>query len=160
MIIDKKGRLFGKLSIIDLAIVLVIVVVGVFIFRRFVSNGILKQDKEILVTYYSEDTLDFVVDAIQTGDKIEDEGKNLDMGLVSDIEKHPGFYYVTDDQGVMKKSMREGITNLILTGVARGQMFENGLIINGNKYNVGQGLTIRAGKAKVFMRISAIEEKK
>ncbi len=159
MLIDKNGRLFGKFGLIDLAVVFVLLVVGAFIFKRFVIDGALKQGEEIVVQYYTEDVLDFVADVINLGDKIEDEGKNLDLGVVTDIVKNPGFYYVADDQGVMHKAEREGITNLILTGVVKGQMFANGFMIDGNKYGVGHGMTIRAGKAKIYLRISGIDRK-
>ncbi len=161
MIIDKKGRLFGKVSIIDIFIVVVLVVGAYFVFKRFaVMDMVVVQGEDYIVTFYSEDTPDFVADKVQIGDRVEDEAKTLDLGKVIAIENSPGFYYVTDSQGNIKKTEREGITSMKITAELKAQPYEHGFILSGgNKYGVGHGLTIRAGKAKIWLKISGIERK-
>ena len=64
MIIDKNGKLFGKVNIIDLIIVLAVVILGVFVALNFTGG----EDAEVpaaqkaVIKFYSEEVTDFVLD--------------------------------------------------------------------------------------------------
>jgi hypothetical protein len=83
-LLDKKGRLFGKINIIDLLIVLLIAAAAAGVYMVF-FNGSEKQASEISTVIYDFEITnvnkDFV-DAINPGDPIRDSVRGNDLGTV------------------------------------------------------------------------------
>lgn len=89
-IIDEKGKLFGKLSILDIAVVLVIVLAigGVYISK----SKTIKISKPTTVVYTAEliDLSKDIADGIKPGDILNDSAKNTDLGkIIEVVEKKP-----------------------------------------------------------------------
>lgn len=160
--IDSKGRIFGKINIIDLFIVAVVCTTVGFIGLKFLSpKAILSvaQQDDVIVKFYTEGINDFVAEALNIGDVVTDEGRNVSLGKIIDLQFGDGYMYVPDSDGVLKASKKENYTEIEITSELKGQLFENGVIIDGNKYGVGHLFVIRAGKAKIQVNISDIIKK-
>lgn len=162
MIFDKDGKLFGKLNLIDILIVIMAVVAVLFVVSRSGSNiapGATGTDQTYVMKFYVDVIQDFVVEHIQVGDTVMDDGRHINLGTIVDLRVEESVEFHPDSYGVLVQSPRDGYHSLEITTELTAQSFNNGLIINGNRYAVGQSVTIRAGDSILFLRISGIEEK-
>ena len=161
MIIDEKGKLFGKLNIIDLVIILVLIAAIAFAGFKFLAPSMSKNDSTgtAEIKFYIEEVSDFVADKIDIGDKLMDEGKNVPLGVVTNIEFGPAVSYGTNTEGVWVTSSREGFKSMILTGEVEATKFDHGMIVNASKYYVGHTFVLLAGEAKLYLRVYDINFK-
>lgn len=162
MIIDKKGKLFGLINIIDLCAIVVVVVGGVFFGMRFMGSPagasvIGVPTEPHYITFFAESAPGFVADFMNIGDRVEDEQRNIFMGDILDIEVGQGFMFVPDMYGNLIDAAQPGYVSLRITTSVEATPNINGVIISGNLYGVGRSLTIRAGDSLVFLRISSIQ---
>lgn len=158
--IDSKGRIFGLINIIDLVVLIALVVVCVFLFRRVVSPtmaGAANQEN-IQVKFFTENSPDYAVNALEKGVNMEDDTKGIPLGKVVDFKIGQGFVYTPDSNGNQVKAYVEDYASCEVTANIKAQIVDGGaLLVNGNIYAVGHSITIRAGKAKLFGRVSGIE---
>lgn len=161
MIIDEKGKLFGKLNIIDLVIILVLIAAIAFAGFKFLAPSMTASSSTgtAEVKFYIEEVSDFVADKIDIGDKLMDEGKNVSLGVVTDIEFGPAVSYGTNSEGAWVTSSREGYKSMILTGEVEATKFDHGMIVNASKYYVGHTFVLLAGEAKLYLRVYDINFK-
>lgn len=161
MLIDNKGKLFGKINIIDLIILLIIVgaVAGaVYKFSKANVGPMVKQD-DVVIKFYTEEVPDFVASVVQKGDTVIDDGKNTLFGSVTDVSVNPSETVAMTSDGQFVKSEKPGTKSILITSEIKGVMGSNGATIGGVNYNIGQTLTIRAGKAKIWMRVYDVQKK-
>lgn len=161
MIIDDKGRLFGKLNIIDLCVAVVVVCALVFAGSKLLSRpaGAPSGLEDYVMKFYVEEWPDYSIGVVQVGDKVEDEQKSIDLGTITNIETDEGYMYNPNADGMLVKSAKEGYKSCEITSELKAQTFANGIIVDGNKFSVGHTLVIRAGKAKIYLKVSGIERK-
>ncbi len=89
--IDKNGKLFGKISIIDLVIILCIILAGLFVFLKAnVNDTILFPDKEeYLVTYKLVNVKKSFVDSLYLNDKVYSTDSGNYVGTIEKIDTTP-----------------------------------------------------------------------
>ena len=96
-LIDRNGRLFGKISVIDLVVVAVVIVLAAALYfknnQTHTGNAVV--DQKITFQIRARGVYDYVTDAIQVGDGVYDKdyasgGKSI--GVITDIqiERDPG----------------------------------------------------------------------
>ena len=159
--IDDKGRIMGKISIIDILIVAVVLAgLAWFMGNRGGSETAVVFEEDIFViTYMSPSYPEFVTDYIAIGDSIEDFIKGGSIGTVIGITVDQGYDVQPDINGVLVKSPKEGYEQIEIVSEVRGRSAENGVVINGNTYLVGQYVTLRAGTGKLFIMIHSMERR-
>lgn len=145
MIIDEKGKLFGKISIIDI-LVIVLVVVGVLgigvAYKQIKANGILTENKSLfgeqtdldtlVVTMRLEEVREATVSAIKVGDEIfaVDTGKYL--GEITSVSTEPATRVGADIYGnVFEAEVPEKI-DAILTVSVPGKLTDGGYMSQSN----------------------------
>lgn len=115
MILDKKGKLFGKVSIIDLFVILVIIagVAGVIVTKTALDNEkLLSDDSNMLIhTSAAKDQLeiklkakevrDVTRDSIIVGDEVYLVANDKVLGTVSRVESEPAMRDVICDDGTV-----------------------------------------------------------
>ncbi len=76
--IDKNGKLFGKINLVDLIIVLIIIALAAFVAMKFLGN---KNDgsnlTQIEMSFYSDEEPQFVVDALKEGASVYDYNEKV-----------------------------------------------------------------------------------
>ncbi len=89
-ILDRKGRLFGILNIIDLAVLLIVGAIIIFGFSRM-DSGIVttSETKTGTVTYEIADIRQVTVDQINVGDPVYHYDKGTYIGTISNVEIQP-----------------------------------------------------------------------
>jgi len=134
MLLDKKGRLFGKISIIDLGMLLLIVVLMVGAYYKFFmvdkSNNAAKFDTleyKILV----EEVRQQSVDAIEVGADIYDVKTDSPMGKIVNKEVLPATDQLTKADGTVVIAEKPERFNVLVTIQVPGVETEYGFRANG-----------------------------
>jgi hypothetical protein len=90
-LIDKKGRLFGKINIIDLFVMLIVVFILVGGFIRIQKNRLGNEhSKEVEIIVHIEDVRQATLDAIKVGENLNFYDKNTLFGEI--VEKRISPY--------------------------------------------------------------------
>ncbi len=160
MIIDSKGKLFGKLNIIDLCLVLAVIAVAVIVYIKMGDKTVVTDTtQEFTIGITCEEAPDYVQDYIKVGDTVVDDSKAVTLGKIVGVKFGPSINYGVDDRGYVAKSSKEGYCSVFLTISGKGQPFINGMVIDGNKYMVNHAFTVRAGSGKLWAKISGLDAK-
>lgn len=153
----KNGKLFGKINIIDFLVVLVILVgiaaVAAFL---FIPRG---AGDELVMKFMIEEVDAFVADKVKVGDELYDESFSLDLGYVTAVEKGPSVSYIENAKGGYTRISKEGLYSMVITGEVMGEKTSLGAEIGGKKYGVGHTFVLRAGDAKLYLRVYDIQLK-
>ncbi len=156
-----------KFNIID-AIVLVVLIaaicfVGYKLFFDRMGEGFNQNEQELSYTieFFCEESPTFAAELVQIGDAVSDEYKDIPLGTVTSVELAPSVSYATNAAGEYVASTKEGYSSVKITTdlTFEGAPYQHGFQIDVSKYGVGHTMTFRAGKAKLYGRISAIEQK-
>ena len=140
-IIDKNGRLFGKISVIDLLVVLVVAVLALGLHVKGDKAGVQKQAAQLQPVTY-EITLNtvpnYVADCLREGDElIETDRKEMGvLGTIVHVERTPGVSQTTYMDGTIRETQVENGSNLVLTVEGEGIVEDGRTYLNGS-YELG-----------------------
>ncbi len=134
-IIDQNGRLFGKISVVDVLAVLVVIVLA---FALHVKHNELEAtankggETTITITMKAENLPLYVVDAIQTGDKVYDKERPSGgpIGVITKVEEQPGSKVEKLSNGTFALLPNADSRNLIITVEGRGLVTDGRYAIN------------------------------
>lgn len=144
-LIDEKGRLFGRLSIIDLLVVLAVVVMAAALYvkndRLSLSGGKVSGGEvgTITIQVQLRGVRRYIVDAIRVDEEVYDNNYssgNQAVGVVTGVE-------ITRDPGSVITAMGDGTAGLVevedsvdalVTVQATGAMENGNCVINGTYY--------------------------
>lgn len=139
-----------KFTWIDLIIVLVILVSVIGLKNKFAKANVAtptSSKEKILITFYIEETPDFVVDAINIGDPVRESIQNSDFGNVIEVNPGDSIYWESGDDGQLVPSSREGYSSLYITMEGTGIINKGGVSIDKSVYYVGQTISLYAGNS-------------
>ncbi len=156
-----------KFNIIDAIVLLVIVAVIAFVasnlFGDSIQNGSGAADaaknQTYIMSYFFEEVPDFAAEMIDKGTVVSDEAFGHKLGKLVDVEFGDSVSFAANDQGQIVKSSKEGYKSVALKVEVKGNAFDHGIEVEKIKYVVGHTMTLYAGKAKLYGRISGIEKK-
>jgi len=156
--LDKNGKLFGKINLIDLILVLIIIAAVLFAAMKVVSNRNKTSDvSPVRISFYAEEVPDYVTAALKEGTSVLDSTENVTIGTVESFKVGDPLGYVTDTNGEVEEVQRTGYKSVTITVLANAELGVHGATIDKVLYAVGHSLTIYAGDAKVYLRISDIQ---
>ena len=159
MILDDKGRLFGKISIIDIFVLITvaaIIIVGVLKFGNTSHTAIRAREETIHIQFYMNALENFTVNAIKIGDIVSDDSNSNFLGNIVDIDVSESIEHDFSEAGILVASGIDNYSSILLTSEVRAQYLDGSVIINGNMYTTGSLIIIRAGNAKIQLHISDI----
>jgi hypothetical protein len=159
----KDSKLFGKINVIDLFIVLALIGAAAFgIYQLRAGQGVAfiapPETREFIISFYTEEVENFSAHAVNIGDNVFDHGRNISLGVVTDIEIADAIIWNADQYGNTVRSNKDGFSSIEIFARLSATPTEHGIIIAGNRYGIGHSLAVRAGMATIFMRISGLEE--
>lgn len=163
MIIDNNGKLFGKISIVDILIVAVLLAAigGVYYkFGRSKTVTPFSKPDTIDVSFYQEDTQDFNATSIKVGDLVKDRQQNITIGKVTSVTVGPDIVFYPDADGKVVSSSKEGYASVRLTVRGQGIYSETGISFSGMDYYINKYFEMRVGKVNIYPRITAFEKVK
>lgn len=159
--IDKNGKLFGKVNLIDLIIVLILASLAVFAVLKFATPGDTNSEAaQIKLTLFCEETPDYVTEYIEQGAPVYDSKEGVTIGTIESFETgDPIGYETKEDESdkVEYQVSRDGYSSVTLIVDATGVSGVNGVTVNGVLYGVGHTMTVYAGEAKLYLRVKGIE---
>ena len=154
MIIDKKGRLFGKVSIIDILAIAIVIAIAVFVGGKLkkadTGSPFTPKEDRIQTVYLIEELRDFVADELKVGDLARESVHKAIFGNVVDIKRDKSIYWVRTDQGRISKSSREGYSCVYITMEGTGTYGNNGVTIGTGEYFIGQSIVLNIGKTQLY----------
>lgn len=159
MIIDNKGRLFGKLSIIDLFVLVVLISIVIFGLLKIGNSqgiGIMEPMRPVTITFFTEELEDFTADTLKIGDPVADNHTNVEFGTITQINRGESIDFNPNSDGILIPSSKAGYSSVEITTQFMGHEFENGVLVSGHTFYAGEQIVIRAGDANIFLRISSI----
>lgn len=167
-ILDEKGKLFGKISIIDIAVILVIVLAiagGALVYAKISSNDIAPGAS--LITSSAEKPLmeaklliknvrNVTKDAISVGDELYTGTKDSAyFGKIVAIEEKPHQSLITGNDGSLKYADTPDRFDLTLTVHFHGTKNEKGFFTEGNVH-IAHGEELAA--KTLYVKTTAIVE--
>ena len=160
-IIDEKGRVLGKVSIIDVLIAVFIVLlatVGVYKYMHMDRNADEKRENEKLtITFVADEIPSFVVDTLKEGKKVKDSSWRTNLGTVMSYKVGPSVSYATTFQGDYVKTTKEGYNSVEVVIDGEGYFEETGVRIDGQLFLVGKYMVMEIGESAYWGRISSVK---
>lgn len=136
MLIDKKGKLFGRINVIDMTVLIVLVLLLAGIGYKFymddrknVSNNSELLEYTISIT----NVRSFTADAVDVGDKIYDSKTDTYLGKVIAKEVMPYRDYITKTDGSVVLAEKPERLEVRLTMQVPGVENNYGYLANGNR---------------------------
>lgn len=153
--IDKNGRLFGKINIIDLLIIIVLIAALIF-----VGTKLLGSDKgsdaavgsEVMISFYgNEAELGFDKDGLfYEGAPAYEDITNTQLGELTEWSIEPAYEYQINADGEQVKVDIPNGHFVTVTLKANGTVGTDGLHIGASLYCVGAHYTIHVGTTKIY----------
>jgi len=162
----KNGKLFGKLNIIDLLIILIVIAAVIFVGVRFLGEddtsslgGIGTQ--KVRVTF-SEPAAPILLadyaDGSQLGKPVYNHDKSAALGVLTSFEAEENYTYEWDPHtGELIKVPSTLYCQLQFSCETEGSITDEGLFVNGIHYSIGSSWTIRAGQMRIYCRVAGFE---
>jgi len=162
--IDNSGRIKGKISIIDIVLVLAVVAFALIFVRNYFSDhiqGIINPDTRFEVVVQGTELRHFIVNSVSVGDVMFRNHETHPLGTVTNIEIVPWQDFLHRSDGTATLVDHEGRYTIRITLDAMGTIRENvGYFINGNDH-VAPGSEVSLLSNRVFIpdgRIYSIRE--
>ena len=155
----KKGMIFGKLNIIDLAIILVIIAAVAFFANRFMTTGtVTTVPDKVQIVFFEEECPEFVPEQTHVGDPVMDGTTNNSLGVVTDVKVDKSITYsINPNTNEVTLGSKEGYVSAYITAECEGTLTDNGVVIGGTLYSVGHTIVLHAGYGKYYLVIYSIE---
>ena len=143
MIINKDGKLFGKVSIIDIGLIILVILIAFGTYWRFYGNGKAKKVTEnTKISYVVEfrGAKKLYLDEIKVGDLVGNIETSKQYGRIKSITSEPYKNFIVDNNGEYKESVVPGQWKLLITIEADGIDTFDGFYINERSIKVSDNI--------------------
>lgn len=162
MIMDKSGKLFGKLNIIDLAVILAVIAVIAGITLRFMggTSRLVTENTQIEYTVRVKNVRSYTVDALQQKGVVTNKKYTAETGQITNVEVLPATHRsVTAEGKVIEASMPERY-DCIVTITANGKETSSGYFdSDNNEISTGREQEINSKYVHTTGTIESIKTK-
>lgn len=141
--IDKQGRLFGRINIFDLVVILVLVViVGRVLYIKLNVPEIVAPPQDNVVIEFRAEVLNPVAEFVEVGQRITDKRTGIYLGEVKEIEITPLPVAVAGANGqvIWADSPRHVEIRMVLSN--QGTVTENVYQLGALGVRVGERITL------------------
>lgn len=150
--IDDKGRLFGKLSIIDIFVV--VLILGVIAGTAYKLKGpvatVNRGDKTIYYTVKISDVRSFTTDYYEEGMRVCDSKSGAYIGKIDAIRVEPYMDTVIMNDGTLKLAEKPGKVEIYLDLSAEGVETDQSFLVGGTyEVKAGTGAYLSTKKVEV-----------
>lgn len=151
--IDEKGRIFKRFSIIDMIIVLaVLAVIAGFLYRQTSDSlaDIINPTTPFYVTISGTGIRHFITDAVEVGDIMYRRHSRQAIGRVVDVVVETSYAPLLRSDGTAVLAPMEGRYDIFITLESIGSVSEGRFLINGNDH-VARGSEVELVSNRVFI---------
>lgn len=160
-IIDDKGRILGKISVIDVLIVIFLVLLAAVGTYKYVHRekkvDEVRENEKLTITFVADEIPSFVVDTLKKGKKVRDSSWRTNIGTVISYKVEPSVSYATTFQGDCVKTSKEGYNSVEVMIDGEGYFEDTGARIGGQLFLVGKYMVMEIGEGAYWGRISSIK---
>jgi len=159
MLLDNKGRVFGKISIIDIFVVLILAFIVLFGILRFGTTGgigIMDRPVPVTISFFVDEVENFTAQRVRMGDTVADNFTGVAFGNVENIRLIPRLEYNFNAQGMLVSSEKPGFSEIEITTTFYAHPFQNGIFANGHTFLVGEQMVAQVGDTSLWAMISDI----
>ena len=158
--IDRNGKLFGKVSVLDVAVVLLFAaMVAGFVARGGTAAAaqIIGANQEFEVVLYVERVRMYSVDAVSAGDLFFEQHAAL-LGEVVDFWDETSYDIIRRDDGTFVIMDSEYRRNLFIRLRAQGYISDtNGFFIGGNNHVApGHNIRVQSNRLSAIMNVHEV----
>ena len=116
-IIDEKGRLFGKISIIDVFVIILVLALGAAIYMRFFAKNETAVTSEVEFTYQLkvESVRISTAENVRAGDKVFATDSGAYMGTITDVEVTNAVVELPKSDGTFAASETDARRDVVMT---------------------------------------------
>lgn len=137
--LDDRGRLFGKVNIVDLIVLLVIIAVVVFAVVRMTGSS--SETVPVRVTYVVEGVRHATVSALQAKGTVTDDG-GVGLGKVQDVMVTPTIVEVSTSEGGLKAVESPVFSDVSIVVLGNGRVSGSTVRIGSVPMRVGKKVTL------------------
>lgn len=134
--IDNKGKLFGKISIVDLLIVLLVVVaIGATVFKFGFSaqKDVNESTEKIEYVVRVRGVRDFTVNSIKVGTELYDEESEEFIGTVKKVDVKEAMDYAVKNDGTTVYTAKPERYDVYITVESDGRILNGAYFVGGTK---------------------------
>jgi len=155
-LIDKRGRIFGLINIIDLLVILLILaVVGRFALKAQQRPSAI-ESKNIEVVLLVKEVRDATANVIKEGDIVSETKTNMLLGKVTNVEVIPSDTLVNTADGRVVNYPNPILKDVYVTLVGTGTVGENATVIGNSEIRVGTILNVKTNVYSVISTVMGI----
>lgn len=137
--IDERGRIFGKVNVVDVLVLLVIIAIVVFAVVRLTGSG--SETVPLRVTFTVEEVRQATVDALQVKGTVRDEGGTV-LGKVVEVTASPALEEVPTPEGQLKASESPIFRDVDIVVRGEGRVSGSTVRIGSIPLRVGRKVTL------------------
>ena len=161
MIVDEKGRLFGKINLLDLLIVVVLIGIGLVVFYKMnnskVINPFIQKDK-VQTVFYMEEIWENVAASIKEGEVVIDRVSGAVFGKVKSIDVFPSISFGTNIDGQLVTTTKQGYRGMRIIVEGEGVFSESRVVFGNNDFYINKSIEIRVGNTALWPKIESISK--
>lgn len=159
--LDKNGKIGGKVSIIDLVVLLLVIVVAAGIAFRYGSSATtaVQSSEKFECVLKVTNVRQFTVDALNKKGVITDKNSEKVLGEIKNIEVEEAQFQSTTADGKIVESVLPDRYTCYVTIEASGKESEDGYIMDdSNELSVGRNMDIYSKYVKTSGEIKSVEK--
>ena len=155
--IDRNGRFFGRVSVIDVLLIVLILGLAVgFGYRKLSAPAqrIVDSNTKFYATFAIEKVRDFSVQSVKVGDIFYEQYGQQPLGKVVAVNSAQAYDVIHKTDGTSVYAPLLGKYNLYVTIEASGSVNSGGYYFNGNEQlSVGSDVTLQSNTVICSARI-------
>ena len=136
--IDNSGRLFGKVSLLDIFVILAVIALFIGFFYSQMSEQVgvfVAPTEEFYVTFEANGLRAVNAVSLEVGDIVFRQHDNESLGTVTHIEPiEPATYVLAKSDGTVVHAVMEERYRLVFTVRSQGSITSIGYFVNGNDH--------------------------
>lgn len=157
-LINEKGKLFGLINVVDLAIILVVVVlVAGVVVKMGSTDEAPKTEKVFLVTVLCQDVEGNVAQNIKINDRIV-YGNLYVNGYVTSVEELPAMETVILQDGTVKEVVKPGLSDILVEVKILYDGSDDLIMLGKYQVNIGKAFAMKTNRVEVSGIVQDIVE--
>ncbi len=158
-LLDERGRLFGRINIVDLAVVVLVafVVAGAGYKVAGVNRRVVGEPETVRLTLEINKVREYTTRVIQTGQTLLEHNSSLPVGTITAVEVSPAVELVNTADGRIVEAVVPGRYDVILTVEGQAMVTGQAISVAGQQVRVGAEMRVKTDRYLVLTRVIGIE---
>lgn len=153
-VLDDRGRLFGKISVVDLFVLLLLVALALFAYARFAGTDTVEGPYKLTLTV--EKVRDATFAQFDVGDVVTEEGGTT-LGHIASLSVTPTPTEVPTANGELVLQLSELFSDVSIVVEGLGDLSSSTIRVGSLRLAVGKVLTVRGPGWEVKTQIMGVE---